>query len=327
MSDHARARSRRRGGRGRRRGQRDGRGPCPPDILYHATTATRVQRLRETGKLEIRGGRPVYLSRTEGQAWRIAHRTSDEPRVLYIDVSRARRAGCRFERNRQGLWQVSHVPLRHVLNLCEGFAHQASAGGVPVYWGPEGPELLLIRCQRRHSATWEVAKGKLEPGETPAQTAVREVREEIGTHLELEVERHLGAIRYGFFCPDGTPRLKTMHLFLMRTPERVTEFSPADGEGIVDVDWFTPEEASRRIAHRSLRPLMRKVCRELGALGCAEELSDSRLDSEDTEDSEHTEDTAGCEDTTEELGGGDATGDAVGDLPEEAADPTLAASG
>ena len=190
--------------------------------------------------------------------------------MLYIDVSRARRAGCYFDRNRQGLWQVSHVPLRHILNLCDGFAHQASAGGVPVFWGPQGPEILLIRCQRRHSATWEVAKGKLEPGETPAQTAVREVQEEVGAALELAVERNLGAVRYGFFTPDGSPRLKTMHLYLMRTPERVTEFHPADAEGIVDVDWFTPAEASRRIAHRSLRPLMREICMELGNASCGE---------------------------------------------------------
>ncbi len=268
VSEHARGRSRRRGGRGRRRGNTS-RGPCPPDILYHATTASRVERLRKSGSLEIRGGRPVYLSRTEGQAWRIAHRSSDEPVVLYIDVSRARRNGCEFERNRQGLWQVSHVPLRHILNLCDGFAFQASAGGVPVFWGPKGPELLLIRCQRRHSATWEVAKGKLEQGETPAEAAVREVREEIGVmDLELEVERNLGAIRYGFFTPDGSPRLKTMHLYLMRTPTRREEFHPAEGEGIVDVAWFTPAEAARLIAHRSLRPLMRRVCRELGSAEC-----------------------------------------------------------
>jgi len=189
----------------------------------------------------------------------------DEPMVLYIDVSRARRAGCRFSRNGQGLWQVDGVPFRHILNLCDGFAHQASAGGIPVYDGPDGPELLLIRVLRRHNATWEVAKGKLEPGETPPEAAIREVQEEIGRALTLEIERGLGAIRYGFFTPDGSPRLKTLHMFLMRTPERVVDFTPAEGESIVDVGWFTPQEAARATSHRSLRPLMKRVCHDIVA--------------------------------------------------------------
>lgn len=257
-----------RGGGSHRRGQRHrrrNRGPLPPDILYHATSRGRIDRLRERQRLEIRGGRPVYLSISEHQAWHIAHRSMDEPMVLYIDVSRARRAGCRFSRNGQGLWQVDGVPFRHILNLCDGFAHQASAGGIPVYDGPDGPELLLIRVMRRHNATWEVAKGKLEPGETPHEAAIREVQEEIGRKLTLEIERELGSIRYGFFTPDGSPRLKTLHMFLMRTPERVVEFAPAQGESIVEAAWFTPQEASRVTAHRSLRPLMKRVCQELVA--------------------------------------------------------------
>ena len=114
--------------------------------------------------------------------------------------------------------------------------------------------------QRRSGTSWEVAKGKLEPGESPAKAAVREVREEMGCPgFPLEISRSLGFIRYGFHTPDGYPRLKTLHMYLMATPERCTDFAPSRREGILEVDWFDPVEAARVCNHRSLRPLMRSL--------------------------------------------------------------------
>ena len=243
----------------RRRGRRR-RGGAPPDILYHATSLGRIDKALARGIVEVRGGRPVFLSRHEGQAWQVAHRSLSEPAVLYVDVSRARRDGCFFERNSQGLWQTRAIPVRHVLNLADGFAEQVSAGGIPIWYGPEGPRLALIRVQRRSGTSWEVAKGKLEPGESPERAAVREVREEMGCpQLPLRITKSLGFIRYGFHTPDGCPRLKTLHMYLMVTPERCTEFAPSRREGILDVQWFEPEEAARVCNHRSLRPLMRTL--------------------------------------------------------------------
>ena len=202
----------------------------------------------------------MFLSRSEAQAWQVAHRQRGEPVVLYIDAARARQLRrCRFERNRQGLWQAGSVPVGHVLNLRPGFAEQASAGGIPIIFGERGPELLLIQVERRHRRTWEVAKGKLERGETPEHTAVREVREEMGIPDDLGIVRGLGFVRYGFTTPDREPRLKTLHMFLMRAPVRYEQFIPASGEGIISAGWFAPEQASRLVAHRSLQPLMRHV--------------------------------------------------------------------
>jgi 8-oxo-dGTP pyrophosphatase MutT (NUDIX family) len=214
-----------------------------------------------TGLLEVAGGRPVYLSRSESQAWQVAHRSTEAPQVLYIDVARARRDGCRFERNRHGLWQCHSVPVRHVLNLRQGFAEQISAGGMPVYWSETGPQLALIRVRRPHSSTWEIAKGKLEDGEPPHIAAAREVCEEMGYPLELDISHDLGAVRFGFYTPDGEPRLKTLHLYLMNTPERIECFQPSEREGIQEVGWFTPRDAVRIVTHRSLKPMMRSVRR------------------------------------------------------------------
>lgn len=274
----------RRGRRPRRRRTRTG--PCPPDILYHATTRDRAERALDRGVLEIGGGRPVFLSRSEAQAWQVAHRQSGEPMVLYIDAARARQLRrCRFVQNRQGLWQAGSVPVGHVLNLRPGFAEQASAGGIPVFFGPDGPELLLIQCERRHRRTWEVAKGKLERGESPEQAAVREVREEIGLPDDLEIITGLGYVRYGFTTPDREPRLKTLHMYLMRAPIRYGSFDLAAPEGITDAAWFSPEKAARLVAHRSLRPLMRKV-RAMLADGGARLMDMDHDPSDDVEDEE-----------------------------------------
>lgn len=237
------------------RGRR-GTGARPPDILYHGCTVPLAERASEQGRLRVAGNRPVYLSSSEAHAWRVAHRNDDAPEVLYVDAGRARRAGVRFRRGRSGLWLADAIPARFVLNLQAGFREQFSAGGIIVRDSAAGPELLLISCRRASGATWEIAKGKLEPGESPETAAVREVLEEMGIDTGLEITGTLGVARYGFRTPEGSPRLKTLYVYLMRADPCPVDFEPASLEGIEDVRWFPLEEACQRVTHGSLRPLM-----------------------------------------------------------------------
>jgi RNA:NAD 2'-phosphotransferase (TPT1/KptA family)/ADP-ribose pyrophosphatase YjhB (NUDIX family) len=252
-----------RGGRVRAGGCGYGRLGCGPDILYHATPRARVEGFLERGLLEHGDGAPIQLSRGEGQAWRVAHRQWEDPMVLYVDAARARRDGVAFERTRSGQFLTRAVPIRHVLNLRAGFAEQASAGGFLVDWHTGAPRIALIRVCRRGGSTWEVAKGKIEAGEAPEQTAIREVREEMGVHAAVAVRSTLGTIRYGFCTPDGAPRLKTIYLYVLEALDDIASFAPATGEGIDDVRWFGLEEALASLAHPSLRG---SIGRLLGAL-------------------------------------------------------------
>jgi hypothetical protein len=99
---------------------------------------------------------------------------------------------------------------------------------------------------------------------------MREIQEEMGCAMELEVESDLGFVRYAFSIPDGSPRLKTLHMYILRTPERVTDFHPPDRESIEDVAWFTPAKAVRVITHRSLQPMARALARYLAERGSGE---------------------------------------------------------
>src|SRR6185437_5033683 len=88
-----------------------------------------------------------------------------------------------------------------------------SAGGVVYRRGERGAEVLL--CGRGAEGLWALPKGTPEYGETLAQTALREVREETG--VGATIEGSLGSIDYSFSRPAQHVRFdKTVHHFLMR---------------------------------------------------------------------------------------------------------------
>lgn len=241
----------------------------PPDILFLPTSRSVVGRFRKVGKVFPRHGHNhLRLSPTESLAWRDAHRRQNaQPAVLFVDATRAHRSGVRFWRHKQnGTWLSTPIPLRHVLNLRRNFAVQLSAGGLPVCEGPDGkPRVALIQVTRRSGVTWEVAKGKLEPGEPPEVAAVREVQEEMGVEVHLEVLQSIGVARYGFLAPGGAPRLKTMFMYLLRPATVMEDFCPSTREGIGQVRWFTPDEACAVVTHTSLKPLMEEARRVLSS--------------------------------------------------------------
>jgi 8-oxo-dGTP pyrophosphatase MutT (NUDIX family) len=86
---------------------------------------------------------------------------------------------------------------------------EASAGGVVIRENAGSWEVAVIRPHGR--ALWALPKGHVDPGETPEQTATREVREETG--LTASLVSSLGEIRYVYQF-RGQRIFKRVHFFL-----------------------------------------------------------------------------------------------------------------
>ncbi|PWW61938.1 NUDIX hydrolase [Actinokineospora spheciospongiae] len=113
---------------------------------------------------------------------------------------------------------------------------------------------LIGRLDRRGRLLWSLPKGHIEAGETPEQTAVREVAEETG--IDGEVVRPLGTIDY-WFVADGTRRIhKTVHHFLLVAHS--FELSDEDVE-VTEVAWVDFDELDARLAYADERRLVRKA--------------------------------------------------------------------
>ena len=237
-----------------------------PDILYHATTEKQLAQYRASESILNHRGKKIFLSRSEGHAWQVAHRFQDQPVVLIINTSQARKQGVFFEKNQHGLWFVSKLPFASVMNVQDGFQMQISCGGIPVFEGENGHELALIRVRHHHSTTWEVSKGRMEIGETPIMTAKREVQEEMGVEFDFGVSQSLGSVRFGFLTKNKEARLKEMHLFLLHVHNKPLEFTPAIAEGVIDISWFSVDDALASVQHKTLKPIFRQLKYQLKSI-------------------------------------------------------------
>lgn len=127
-----------------------------------------------------------------------------------------------------------------------------SAGGV-VLRG-QGRE-LRVAVMRSRFYTWVLPKGHIEPGETPAQTAMRELQEEVGlTGLELKGE--LGWTEHEFEL-SGRRHHKRVTWFLFTAPEEA-ELRPDPTHGALDAGWFTKTQALRLLTHADQRRMLRR---------------------------------------------------------------------
>jgi 8-oxo-dGTP pyrophosphatase MutT (NUDIX family) len=132
-------------------------------------------------------------------------------------------------------------------------ARAVSAGGLVLAEPrPDAPVALVAHRSVRGQLQWTLPKGAQERGETVAETAVREVREETG--LEVELVGPLETIDYWFvWAPEQTRYHKFVHYFLMRAVGG--DFSLHDSE-MEDAAWFEPDQARRQMAFANERKLL-----------------------------------------------------------------------
>jgi 8-oxo-dGTP pyrophosphatase MutT (NUDIX family) len=116
---------------------------------------------------------------------------------------------------------------------------QHSAGGLVVR---DGFVLLIATAGGRR---WQLPKGHVEPGESAAQAAVREVREETG--VSGRILGPLPGIDYSFVEKDGRRVRKHVDYFLLGYVEGdVADFDRGE---VDDARWFGWDEALARLSH------------------------------------------------------------------------------
>ena len=240
-----------------------------PDILYHATTKSFVEQYQKIGMLILPQKNKIFLSPNESQAWQVAHRLSKhDAEVLIIDASQASYHGIHIEKSRNSLYSCTQIPLQFILNLQQNFDKQVSSGSIPFYYDETiGLQVASILMKREVFSSWEIPKGKVEPGEHPKETALRELREEVGYTGDVKNIDYLGEMRFGFLTPQKKSRLKIQHVYLFQLMQYGDVFTPLLFEGIQKVQWFSFDELLENIGHYSLMPKIhqaKKIFQKLG---------------------------------------------------------------
>jgi 8-oxo-dGTP pyrophosphatase MutT (NUDIX family) len=133
-----------------------------------------------------------------------------------------------------------------------------SAGGVLVKVIRGRPMLAAIRPRGKREGLWALPKGKIDPGERPEETAVREVREETGVVGTL-VEK-LGDVKYTYTRRGGERIFKVVSFYLLRAGRgRIGQIDEAMRIEVEEARWLPLDEAPRLLAYGGEREMAAKA--------------------------------------------------------------------
>jgi 8-oxo-dGTP pyrophosphatase MutT (NUDIX family) len=142
-----------------------------------------------------------------------------------------------------------------------------SAGGVLVRTIRGRPMMAAIR-PRGKERIWALPKGHIDAGESAAETAMREVREETGVEGRL-VEK-LGDVRYVYTASweggSGERIFKVVSFFLLRAGRgRIGEIDEAMQIEVAEARWLPLDEAPHLLSYDGERMMAALALERIGA--------------------------------------------------------------
>ena len=136
-----------------------------------------------------------------------------------------------------------------------------SAGGVLVRRLRGRWVVAAIRPSGKKEGVWALPKGLIDPGESPEQTALREVAEETGAHGRSQGK--LGDVRY-VYTWAGERIFKVVSFYLVRYGHgRLGDVPPEHRHEVAEVRWLPLEEAPRLLAYGGEREMAEKALERL----------------------------------------------------------------
>ena len=127
---------------------------------------------------------------------------------------------------------------------------ETTAGGV-VFRRDKNNQVEILLAQDTKDR-WTIPKGHIEPGETPRQTAEREIQEETGLK-EMDILNHLGKTQFRYRRQNSLV-LMTMHVFLVRAKGDTNKL--VKEEWMNGLKWFPFNEALDKIEYEGIEKLI-----------------------------------------------------------------------
>ena len=120
-------------------------------------------------------------------------------------------------------------------------AAEVKASGGVVWRRTDSGGVELVLVHRPRYGDWSLPKGKLDPGESWRDAAVREVEEETG--FRVRPGRRLGRTRYR----DNKGRAKVVRYWLMQPHDARADFTPNDE--VDEMRWVDTETAAELLSY------------------------------------------------------------------------------
>lgn len=123
-----------------------------------------------------------------------------------------------------------------------------------VCWREVGKDLMVAIIHRGRYKDWSFPKGKVDSGETLAEAAVREIKEETGLKVKLGVP--LSTVSY----PIDKGRTKVVHYWAAKVSDKAvanSKFKP--DEEVSEVVWVKAGQAFAKLSYKHDQELLQEV--------------------------------------------------------------------